>query len=141
MFTVIGMLCLMMGLATVTGCKSKDAFNLNTSRIDETRTVVEKTIIEPERRVAVLELLATFEGEMKSIETKAVGLRAQIVEANRSYETTREELEKIYEQLGEQLALLGETTKQYSLELRKHCSEDEWKKITSNWSDGINFKF
>ncbi len=137
-FVAIGMACLSLVMA---GCKSKVAFGLNSGRVDKTRETVETTISDPVRSATVLKLIDSFEKEMKGISTETIAIRAKIIEANQNYDTTREELEELYAQLNGLIQKLGDTAKRYSLEVRKHCSETEWKKIASQRADAINFNY
>ena len=139
--SVMGVFCLMLMLVVLSGCKSKVAFGINTGRVDKTRSAIEKTINEPERRAAILELVDRFEQGAKAASEEAVAIRAQIIEVNRNYDTTREELETLYDELGRLLQKQADTAKQLSMEARKLCTEEEWKKITAHRTDAVNFKF
>ena len=140
-FSVTGVFCLMLLLAVLPGCKSKVAFGLNTGRVDKTRGAIEKTIDEPERRTAILELINRLEQEAKTISDEAIAIRARIAEANRDYDTTREELEALYDELGHLLQQQADFAKQLSMEARTLCSEEEWEKIMSHRTEAINFTF
>ena len=137
-----GMLCLTLALASLTGCKSAEkAFGLNPERIDKTRATIASEIPDAERQQAMLAVIADFEKEALAISDEVTALRAKIVEANRDYDTTREQLQKLYDGLGVQLERLGSTTKEYSLKLRTLCSEEEWETVFAHDDDAVNFKF
>lgn len=132
------MLCF---LLTLSGCKSSGLFGLNPERVDETRTAIQSTISEPERRVEMLAIVDSMEAKLKAVGAEAVKLRQDIVEKNRDYDTPREKLERLYAKLGSQVEKLTTVVKEHSLQLRGHCSEVEWEKIASRKTKDIHFKF
>ena len=137
-----GMLCLTLALASLTGCKSTEkSLGLNPERLDKTRAAIASEIPDAERQQAMLAVIADFEKEALAISDEVTALRAKIVEANRDYDTTREQLQKLYDGLGTQLERLGSTTKEYSLKLRTLCSEEEWEAVFAHDDDAVNFKF
>ena len=138
---VFTILCQTLLFSSLTGCQSKVAFGINTGRVDKTRSAIEKTIDEPERRAAILELINRFEQEAKIANDETIAIRAQIIEANRDYDTTREDLEKLYDELEVLLQRQADTAKRISMDARKLCSEEEWKKIAAHRTEVINFKF
>ena len=137
-----GMLCLTLALASLMGCKSSEkSFGLNPERLDKTHAAIQSEIPDAERRQAMLAVVAEFEVEAQSISDEVKALRAEIVEANRDYDTTREQLQKLYDGLGVQLGRLGNATKEHSLKLRTLCSEAEWEEIFDHDDDAVEFKF
>ncbi len=124
------------------GCKSgKKTFGLNPERVDETRHVILSAIQEPDRRMAMLSIVDSMQAEVKAVEADVLELRQKIVEENRDYDTTREELEALYAELGSHLETLTDSVTKHSLQLRGHCSKGEWKKITSHETEAIHFEF
>jgi acetolactate synthase regulatory subunit len=131
-----------LALATLAGCKStEDSLGLNSERLDKTRAAIQTEIPDAERSKAMLAIANSFDAEAQEIieDTKAV--RLQIVEANRSYDTTREQLQQLYDELGAQIERLGNTTKEHSLKLRTLCSEAEWEEIFDHDDEVIEFKY
>ena len=137
-----GMLCLTLALASLAGCKSSEkSFGLNSERLDKTRAAIQVEIPDAERQQALLAVVADFEMETQSIVDEVTALRAKIVEANRDYDTTREQLQKLYDGIGVQLERLGNATKEYRFKLRELCSEAEWDEIFDHDDDAVEFKF
>lgn len=139
--SVLGIACLLLILGVISGCKSPPDPGLNTARVDKTRGSIEKAIDDPERQGAILKIVNEFEQEAKQISEEAIAVRGQIVETNRAYETTREDLQKLYDELNSLLLQLGDSAKQHGMEARKICTEDEWAEITSHRTDVFNFTF
>lgn len=133
--------CLLLAFGGVVGCKSNDTFGVNTNRVETTRSAIESIIPESDRREVMLAIVVSFEKSVMAIETEALDVREQIIEANRDYDTTREELEVLYARLGELVVELGDTAKVNSLALRELCSEEEWKRIADDKSVLVEFKF
>ncbi len=125
----------------VAGCRSNESFGLNPERLEETRSAIEATIREPERRVAMLTSMDSFQMEVQKIIAEVTTIRLKIVEANRDYDTTREQLQQLYDELGGQLDRLGDTVKAYSLKLRALCSEAEWDGIFDHDDKAFGFKY
>lgn len=136
-----GFLCLALMLTSLTGCKSKEAFGLNMERVDETRALIQAEIPDADRANNMLAVVDSYEAEAKVLVNEVKAKRSEIVEANRDYDTTREELQNLYDQLGKSLAQLAESAKQHSLKLRSHCSEEEWGEIFDDEDRLINFKY
>lgn len=135
-----------MGVLLVTaglmGCKSAEtSFGLNPERLDKTRAAILAEIPEVERRQSMLAVVDLFDVETQKIAEDIKGIRQRIVEANRSYDTTREQLQQMYDELGAQLDRLGQTTKEHSLKLRALCSKAEWEAVFAHDDDAVNFNF
>lgn len=139
-FAVVGMFCLLL-LISLTGCKSKDVDGLNTGRIEATRTAIKENIHEPDRQNKIIELVDSFEAETRGVIDEILELRQQIIVANQSYETTREDLKQLYAQTGTKLHDLGKLTREKSLEMRTLCSEAEWNQIASHDDKLVSFTF
>lgn len=128
-------------LLLLSGCRSKVAFGINRGRIQDSRTVIQTIISEPERQEALLEIVDAYKRDIRVIEKEAIVLRQEIVELNRVYATPREELEVRYNRLGELTEQLGHTVKMHSMSARALCSEDEWKQIAPKKSEVFHFTF
>ncbi|MCK5675675.1 MAG: hypothetical protein KAH99_01515 [Verrucomicrobia bacterium] len=136
-----GLLCLML-LIGLAGCKStKKSFGLSPERLDKTRAVIQSEIPDVERRQALLDGIAAYEVEVQAIFDETKALRAKIAEENRDYDTPREQLQELYDEIGVQLERLGDSVKTHSLKLRKLCSEAEWNRIFAHDDDAVIFKF
>ena len=132
-------LVLLIGLA---GCKlSEKSFGLSPERLDKTRAAIASEIPDVERRQALLDGIAAYEVEVQAIFDEIKALRAKIAEVNRDYDTTREQLQGLYDEIGVQLERLGDSVKTHSLKLRTFCSEEEWDRIFEHDGDAVNFKF
>ena len=129
--------------AGLMGCKSAadKSLGLNPERLDKTRTAIRAEIPDVERRQAMLDGIAAYEVEVQAIFDEVKALRAKIAEVNRDYDTTRGQLQELYDEIGIQLERLGNSVKTHSLKLRKLCSEAEWDKIFKHDGDAVNFKF
>ena len=123
------------------GCKSKDSFVLNPDRVDETRSAIRSSVEDPARCDAMLAIVNAMEGEVTAAGSEVKELRQQIVEANRNYDTTREELEQLYADLGVQAERLATSVKVHSLQLREQCTESEWNRITSHKTKAFEFNY
>ena len=131
-----------LALATFAGCKSTDdSLGLNPERIDKTRAAIQSEIPDTERSQAMLAVVDAFSAEAHQIIEEATVVRVKIVEANRNYDTSREQLQELYNELGTQLERLGQTTKEHSLKLRTLCSEEEWDEIFDHDDEAIEFKY
>ena len=128
--------------AGLMGCKSAEkSFGLSLERLDKTRAAIQSEIPDVERRQALLDGIAAYEVEVQAVFDEMKALRAKIAEANRDYDTTREQLQELYDEIGIQLERLGNSVKTHSLKLRKLCSEAEWDRIFEHDGDAVNFKF
>lgn len=123
------------------GCRSKVAIGVNRGRVQTTRSSIEALQTDPERREAMLAVVESFEQSVLAIENEAQETRRQIIELNRDYDTTREELEQLYARLGALMKELGEVVKVNGLAMRELCSEEEWKRIATDKSALIEFSF
>lgn len=138
---LLWMLAAALLLAGLYGCKSKDVFGLNLERVDETRAVIQSEIPDAKRAADMLAVVDAYEADAKAIINDVKATRVEIVEANRKYDTTREDLQKLYDQLSEKLAALAESAKQNSLKLRTLCSEEEWEDIFDHDDRMLNFTY
>ena len=89
----------------------------------------------------MLAIVDSLQREVKKVESKALAVRDRLTETNRNYDTSRPELEKLYDKLGELTVQLGNSAKTHSLELRALCSQDEWSTIASHKTEAIHFTF
>lgn len=135
------MIVIVASLMLFSGCRSKVGFGINRGQIKDTGSVIETVISEPERQAALLKIVENYKQDAGEIEKEAIELRLQIVELNRNYDTTREELDARYSRLAELTKQLGDTVKKYSMQARALCSEDEWKRIAPKKNDPFNFEF
>jgi len=139
---IVSVLCLTLALAGLTSCKSAEkTLGLTPERLDKTRAAIQVEIPDAERRQAMLALVDSFQADVQEIIEEVKAIRLQIVEANRDYDTTREQLQKLYAGLGAQLERLGNTTKEHSLKLRALCSEAEWDEIFAHDDKAFEFKY
>lgn len=128
-----------LSLIGLTGCRSKTTFGINQEQIYDTRTVIEQTIEEPERRAALLQIIDAYKADVSKIEAEAVKLRQDISNLNRDFEAPREELEVRYDELGKLTAEFCDIVAKYSLQAKALCSEAEWKKIAPKKVDPFSF--
>ena len=139
---IASVLCLMLVIAGLTSCKSTEkSFGLSSERLDKTRAAIQTEIPDAERRQAMLDGIAAYEMEVQAIFDETKALRVKIAEANRDYDTTREQLQELYDGIGIQLERLGDSVKTHSFGLRKLCSEAEWDRIFDHDGDAVVFKF
>ncbi len=136
---VMGMMLIFGGLA---GCQStEDSFGLNPDRVDKTRAAIQLEIPDAERRQALLTVVDSFQADVHKILEEAKAIRVQIVEANRDYDTPREQLQQLYDELGIQQDRLVRSVKEHGLKLRTHCSEAEWDEIFAHDDKAFEFKY
>ena len=100
---VCRMLVLGLILIGLTSCSSKATFGLNWGRVDETRMGIDQLIAEPERRVAMHAVVDAYATEAKEIMAEIKADREKIVEKNRDYDTSREELQALYDHIHHKL--------------------------------------
>ena len=132
---------LMLGLALLVGCKSSNTFGLNPERVGETRSAILSTINDPDRSADMLAIVDAMEVEVNAIGAETLDLRQRIVVADRDYDTTRADLEKLYADLGTLIGRLGVTAKVHSLLLREQCTKAEWREIISDESKTFEFSY
>lgn len=126
--------------AGLAGCSSKVTFGINRGRVDETREGIETVIADPERRAKMQVIVDGYVAEAEEIIAEVKALRAEIVEKNRDYDTTREELQALYDEIEGRLDRLVAVAAEYAAEMRQRCSEDEWEEIFGH-DDLLNFKY
>ena len=137
-----GVLGLMLIIGTLAGCKSADdSLGLNPDRLDKTRSAIQSKIPDAERSQSMLAVVDAFAAEAHKIIEDTKVIRLRIMEANQNYDTTREQLQDMYDELGVQIERLGNLTKEHSLKLRTLCSEEEWEEIFDHDDEAIEFKF
>ena len=126
------------------GCRSSNpvvSMELNEDRVEQTRATIRALVPEEVRQASLLAVVDAMQAGVASLDTEAVELREEIVVANQSYDTTRADLAKQYDALGDVIARLGAVVKEHSLELRALCTADEWAKIAVYDDDGFKFEF
>ncbi len=139
---IFSVLCLTLALAGLTSCKSAEkTLGLNPERLDKTRAAIRAEIPDAERRQAMLEVVDSFQADVRKITEEVKAIRLRIVEANRDYDTPREQLQQLYDELGTQMDRLGDTVKAYSLKLRGLCSEAEWDGIFDRDDKAFGFNY
>lgn len=134
-------LCVVTVLVCLVGCKTDEKAGLQEDRTNKTIKAIQSSIDDPARAKKMVAVVEAFVKDVHGIETEIKELRAKAVEANADYGTSRADLEKIYARLGGEVTKLGDTLKARSLEVRKLCTAEEWKKITASNDDLIEFKF
>jgi hypothetical protein len=127
--------------AGLTGCSSKVTFGLNIGRVAETREEIDKVIAEPERRAKLQAIVDSYVAEAERITEEVKAIRLKIVEKNRDYDTTREELEALYGEIAGKLDQLVAAAAEHSAEMRTLCSKEEWEKIFDHDDDLLNFTY
>jgi septal ring factor EnvC (AmiA/AmiB activator) len=136
-----GLLCLVLTLACLTSCKSKNSSVLNLERIEESRAAILEHISDQERRQEMLAMVDPFENDVREVVQEIKELRQQIIAANQGYDTTRSDLEAIYAQITVKLEELNGRVQADSMKMRTLCSQAEWKKIFGRNDKLINFYF
>lgn len=126
--------------AGLTGCSSKVTFGINRGQVHDTKQGIETVIAEPERRAQMQAIVDAYIAEAEAITEEVKTLRAEIVEKNRDYDTTRGELQALYDDIAEQLDRLVATAAEHAEQLRSLCSEEEWEEIFDHDEALLNFK-
>lgn len=131
------LICLLLLMVLgVAGCKSTpllpEAFIADNA--DATRAAIRTEIQDPARRTAMLDVVDEFDADIKAIAKEAQVVREKISAAEADYDTTRAQLQGLYDELGVPLGQLCDTAKEHSLALRQQCSEAEWKSIIADQS-------
>lgn len=78
---------------------------------------------------------------MESHASTVKSLREQIVEENADYATSREKLERLYAELGEQTQLIADTLRDRHFELKAMCTPEEWAAIMPTNPGLVRFGF
>ena len=125
---LIGLLLVLFG---VTGCKSVSPESLVMDQCEETRKAIRSAIKDNDRAAAMVAIVDSFSAETKTIAKEAKTTREQIAVANRDYDATRADMQRLHDKLGLLLERLGHAAKRQSLALRGQCSESEWNDIFS----------
>lgn len=120
---------LLVGLA---GCKTTTPEDYMKKRCDENRAAIRKTIQDPARQAAMLKVIDSFEREVSTLASDSTAVRGRYDAALRKYDTTPEQLKEMQAEMESTLERLCAAIQQHSLNLRKNCSEEEWKKITAH---------
>lgn len=128
-------------LIGLTGCSSKATFGLNWGRVDETRKGIDELVADPDRRAAMHAIIDTYVAEAKALSEEVKTIRAEIVEKNRDYDTTRADLESLYEALAQRLDDLLNLITERSMEMKELCTEEEWIEIFDHKDDLVNFTY
>ena len=132
---------ILIGTVFLFGCSSKVTFGLNRGRVEETRSSIDKVIEEPDRQAEMHAVVDSYVSRAGELTEKVTVIRQQIVEKNRDYDTTREELQNLYDQLNDKLDQLLDLARDHSMKLRALCSEEEWEDIFDHEDDLVNFKY
>lgn len=138
---VCRMLVLGLFLIGLTGCSSKATFGLNWGRVDDTRQGIDELVADPERSAAMHAVVDGYATEAKEIMAEIKADREEIVEKNRNYDTTREELQELYDHIHNKLDQLIALARDRSMEMRQLCSEEEWNEIFEDNDEFMNFEF
>jgi uncharacterized coiled-coil DUF342 family protein len=86
-------------------------------------------------------IVDAYIAEADAIAEEVKILRAEIVEKNRDYDTTRAELQAVYDEIEGKLDRLVATAAEHAAQLRSLCSEEEWEKIFDHDDSLLNFKY
>jgi len=127
--------------AGLIGCSSKVTFGINRGRVHDTKQGIETVIAEPERRAQMQAIVDAYIAEAEAITEEVKTLRADIVEKNRDYDTTRQELQALYDEIEGKLDRLVAIAAEHGAELRSLCSEEEWEEIFDHDDALLNFKY
>ena len=128
-------------LALLVGCSSDKTAGLNDSRVADTREAIRANIEDPAVVGKMLAVMDSFEADVDEIQSTIAKQRAEIVAANADYNTSNDELEKLYGDIEGQVRKLGETFRDHNFELRALCSADDWKKIAGDDATLVEFSF
>lgn len=131
-------LLLVVGLA---GCRSTTTEELVKAQCDDNRDAIERHIPDAARKAAMLEVVNDFEVQIEAIAADSKDARKRYDAALRCYGTTDAELESIQAELENRLDRLCAAARSHSLELRKHCSSEEWERITAHYHSAININY
>ena len=123
------------------GCSSKMTFGLNWNRVEKTRSSIDEIIEDPVQRGEMHALVDSYAAKAGKITDDVKAIRLQIVEQNRDYDTTRAELQGLYDQLNDKLGQLLDLARDHSMKLRAMCSAAEWEDIFEHEDDLVNFKY
>ena len=128
-------------LALLVGCSSDKAAGLNYSRVADTREAIRANIEDPAVVGKMLKVMDAFEADVDEIQSTIAEKRAEIVAANAYYNTSNDELEKLYGDIEGQVRKLGATFRDHNFELRALCSAEDWKKIAGDNAALVEFSF
>lgn len=134
---------LMIGLvgSCLLGCSSKVTFGLNMGRVEKTRSSIDELIQDPVRRGEMHAVVDSYTSKAEALSVDVKTIRQEIVEKNRDFDTTRAELQDLYDQLNDKLDQLLDLARDHSMKLRAMCSEEEWEDIFDHEDDLMNFTY
>ena len=138
---VLGMFLLLPICLMSAACSSKVTFGLNWSRLEKTRESIEDIIDDPGRRASMLAVIDAYKKDAEQITEEITVIRREIVEINRDYDTTREGLQALYDQLADRLDQMIVLARDLSMEMRTICSEAEWERIFRQKENWIIFPY
>lgn len=128
-------------LALMVGCSSDKMAGLNDSRVADTREAIRENIEDPAVVGKMLAVMDAFETDVDAILSTIVKIRAEIMTANADYNTSNDELEKLYDDIEGEVRKLGESLRDHTFELRALCSADDWRKIAGDNATLVEFSF
>ena len=117
---------LVLGLA---GCKSDDHLESLEGNPEKTRENIVKEVDDPERVEQLLALVDTHEEKVAAIKEEVTVIREELARKNRDFNTSRSELQALYEQLYAKLDILLAAIRDDSMQMKQLCSEEEWDAI------------
>ena len=122
-------MCCLLLMAGLWGCKSASPEQFVTDQQEETRAAIRSVVKDPQRSGAMLAVVDVFQADVKTIAADTAEIRKRIAAAQADYDTSRAEMQKLYDELGVQVDRLCGSAKRHSMELRRQCSEVEWNAI------------
>jgi hypothetical protein len=124
-----GIACCLLLLAGLWGCRSASPEKFIADQQEETRAAIRSVVKDPQRSAAMLAVVDVFQADVKTIAADTAEIRKRIAAAQADYDTSRAEMQKLYDELGVQVDRLCGSAKRHSTELRRQCSEVEWNAI------------
>ena len=123
LFMVAGMLV---------GCKSMTPMESTKAAGEEVRILINENVADTVKAKQLIALVDAAELDMKAFVEERSAINRKIVEKNTDYNATREDMQKLYDELNEKSKAMGLKLAQLHIDMQKLSTPEEWKKISSN---------
>jgi len=118
-----------MALGLLFGCKSMTPAEATQVAGDETRELVSKYITDEARAKQILVLVDNLEVDLRAYSQLRVAHNEALVKSNADYETSREDLQKLYDAYNKDTRALTMKIAQMHVDMQKLATREEWADI------------
>lgn len=116
----------------LSGCKSLSPAEATLAAGDEVRLLINQNISDTAKAKRMIALIDKLELDMKLFAEERLLINKAIVEKNADYNATREDMQKLYDDLNDKSKAMALKIIQLHVDIQKLSTPAEWKKITSN---------